>query len=122
MILRQPFHVTGVSNSIAYDPVPLQSTAAEKKRLVTVSLVVDEVADNEVRGYHERAMIFGIPDRLIDVESATGNINLAKPGARINEIPVDLPIPVGEAFKMAIQCAATATDVWGTYNYEIVTG
>lgn len=121
MIFRQYFHVAGIANTIVYD-TGLQSTAAEKKRLLSVSLIVDEVAANKVQGYHERAKIFDIPDQLVDVESVTGNINLAKPGARISEIEVGLDIPVGETFKAAIQCAATATDIYGTYNYELAGG
>jgi len=121
MINRQYFRVAGVANTITYD-TGLLSTQAEKKRLLSVSLAVDEVADNQVQGYHERAKVFDIPDRLVDVENATGAINLAKPGARLTEIEVGLDIPVGETFKVAVKCAATATDVLGTYNYELITG
>ena len=121
MIFRQYFHVAGQANTIIYD-TGLQSTAAEKKRLLSVSLIADEVALNQVQGYHERAKIFDLPDQLIDVESSTGNINLAKPGARINDIEVGLDIPVGETFKVAIKCAATPTDIYGTYNYELAGG
>lgn len=83
-------------------------------------MVVDEVADNQVQGYHERAKVFDIPDRLIDVETAAGATDISKPGARINEIEVGLEIPVGETFKVAIKSGATATDILGTYNYEII--
>jgi len=119
MINRQHFHVVGVANTITYDS-GLLSTQAEKKRLLSISILVFGVIDNQVQGYHERAKIFDIPDRLIDVEDGTGSINLAKPGARINDIEVALDIPVGETFKVAMKCGATATDAWGTYNYELI--
>jgi hypothetical protein len=121
MITRQYFHVAGSTNTIVYD-TGITSTQAEKKRIVSVSLLVDEVADNQVQAYHERAKIFDIPDRLIDVENGTGSVNLSKPGLRINEIEVGLDIPVGETFKVAIKCGATATDIYGTYNYELIQG
>jgi hypothetical protein len=120
MIFSQYFHVAGIANTIQYDD-GLKSTEAEKKRLLSVRLVVDEVADNRVQGYHERAKIFDYPDRLIDEETSTGSIDKAKPGARINEIEIGLEIPVGEVFKVAIQCGATATDIYGAYVYELIT-
>jgi hypothetical protein len=32
---------------------------------------------------------------------------------------VGLDLPLGETFKIAIKCGATAKNVWGTYNYEL---
>jgi len=119
MIFGQRFKVTGVANTIAYDTEKLKSTEAEKKRLISVRLLVDEVADNDVQGYYERQKVFDYPDRLIDEETTAGATNKAKPGARVNEIEVGLEIPVGEAFAVAIKCGATATDVYGVYNYEL---
>ena len=118
MILTQYFHVAGVTNSITYDD-GIQSTSAEKKTLHSIRLVLDEVADNQVQVYHERTKIQDWPDRLFDVESATGNINLAKPSVRENDLEVSMPIPVGETVKIAIKCGATATDIYGCYVYEI---
>jgi len=57
---------------------------------------------------------------LIDVEADTYNTNLAKPGARINEIEVGLDIPAGETFKVAIKCGATPKNVHGYYAYELI--
>lgn len=118
MLLTQWFHVAGVTNSIAYDD-GLKSTETEKKVLHSIRLVLDEVADNQVQVYHERTKLHDFPDRLIDVENSTGAINLAKPGARINDIEVEFPIPVGESVKVAMKCGATATDAYGVYVYEI---
>ena len=115
---RQKISLAGVVNTITYDD-GLKSTEAEPKRLIEVELAVDQVIDNDVQGWHERQKVFDIPDRLIDVENSTGAINLAKPGARISSIDVNLDIPVGETFKLAIKCGATATDIMGCYVYEI---
>ena len=119
MITRQYFKVTGATNTITYD-AGLQSTAAEKKRLLSISIIAGGITDNQVQGYHERAKVFDIPDRLIDFEGDAYNTDAAKPGARINEIEVGLEIPVGETFKVAIKCGAVLTEIWGTYNYEIM--
>lgn len=121
MIFRQYIYLAGIINDIAYDP-GLISTPSEKKRLVSISLLVNQVIDNHVQGYHEKAKVFDIPDRLIDVENNAYNYNYQKPGARINEIEVGLDIPVGETFKLAMKSGATATNIYGMYNYELITG
>jgi len=119
MELKQPFTITGIPNDIAYDS-GLSSTAAEKKRLLYISALVSGYADNEVQGYHERAKVFGIPDRLMDMEVDAYTTNYAKPGARINVIEVGLEIPVGETFKAAIKCGATTKNLIGFYAYELI--
>jgi len=120
MIFRQPFKVTGVANKSTPD-TGLKSTEAEKKRLLSIWVVVSGQADNFIQGYHERAKMFEIPDRLIDVETDAFDYNKAKGANRINEIEVGFDIPAGQAFSIAIQCGATAKDLHGCYNYEIIT-
>jgi len=119
MRFTQLFRITGVANKIAYADA-LTSTEAEKKRLLSVHLLVNNYKDNDVQGYHERAKVFDIPDRLLDMEDEGCSLNRAKPGARINEIEVGLEIPIGETFKVAIKCAANVSDVHGFYAYELI--
>lgn len=119
MVLTQLFRVTGVANTITYD-AGLASTEAEKKRLLSVNLLVTNYKDNDVQGYHERAKVFDIPDRLLDMEDAGMSLNRAKPGARINEIEVALEIPIGEKFKVAISCGADVANLHGFYKYELI--
>ena len=121
MIFRQRFFVQGIINKIIYD-TGLLSTQSEKKRLLSVSVIADLTKDNDIQGYHERAKVFDIPDRLVDVEVDAFTTNLAKPGARINEVEVGLDIPVGETFMVAVKSGAAASAIYGTYNYEIITG
>ena len=121
MELKQPSSITGVASDITYD-LGLTSTATEKKRLLYVGLQVSGYAGNEVQGYHERAKVFGIRDTLVDTEDPTFDTNKAKPGARINVVEVGLDIPIGEVFKAAIQCGATAKNLYGFYAYELITG
>lgn len=118
MILTQRFKITGVANTITYDD-GLKSTSTEKKKLHSVQLVLNGQADNDVQLYHERTKIQDWPDRLIDVEVDAFTTNLAKPGARMNDLEVEFDVPVGEAVKVAIKCGATAKDVYGCYVYEL---
>jgi len=117
----QMFRVTGVANKVTYDD-GLKSTETEKKKLVAIHVNMDDWAptdDNEIQGWHERAKIFEFPELMfnripINVEPAVQRLELK------SIIPVDLEVPVGETFKIAISCAATACNMRGVYEYEIV--
>lgn len=121
MELKQLFRITGVANQITYD-AGLASTETEKKKLLYVGIQTTGYADNDIQGYHERAKVFDIPDTLVDVEVAAFNENESKPGPRITQVEVGLDIPVGETFKVAIKCGATAKDLKGFYAYELIGG
>lgn len=117
----QLLRITGGANAVKYDD-GLQSTATEKKRLVAVHIQMDAYAgtdDNEIQGWHERAKIFELPEKMFSTEIVTATSSTAG-REKMPSVPVDLEIPVGETFKVAIKCAATAIDVRGAYEYEIV--
>ena len=118
----QKFRITGVANAVTYDD-GLKSTEAEKKRLVTCHVQMNSWAatdDNDVQGWHERAKVFEAPERMFNYV----DIAVSPPVSRFelgSKLPVDLDIPVGETFKIALKCAATAVDMRGMYEYEIIT-
>jgi hypothetical protein len=120
MIFFQSFRVTGVANSITYD-AGLKSTESEPKRLIAVLLQLAAWAgtdDNDIQGYHERAKVFDIPEKLFPQLEAATTAGAAGKGGFV-EIPVDLDLPVGEIFKVAIKCSATLNTVHGAYKYEL---
>lgn len=118
----QLFRITGRANNITYDD-GLKSTEAEKKRLVACHIQMNSWAasdDNEVQGYHERAKVFDIPEKLFP--NLRNNLNEALiSGPMSIPIPVDLDIPAGESFKVALKCSASQVDLRGAYEYEIIT-
>ncbi|GAH21411.1 unnamed protein product [marine sediment metagenome] len=117
----QLFRITGVANAITYDD-GLKSTEAEKKRLVACHIQMNSWAatdDNEVQGYHERAKVFDLPERLFNTERL-GTSLPSNTRAKRDQVPVDLDIPVGESFKVAIKCASQASNIRGAYEYEII--
>jgi hypothetical protein len=121
MRLFQLFRIQGVANVITYD-AGLKSTEAEKKSLKNIYLQMDAQAatdDNNVLGYHERAKVFELPEKMIPTQLHTDTALKSPFGAHLM-IPVELDIPAGETFKAAIQCAATATILRGVYEYEIM--
>lgn len=117
----QSFRITGVANSVIYDG-GLKSTLAEPKRLIACHVQMDKHAgtdDNDVQGYHERAKVFDIPEKLFPA-CLVASTAPDKHEPTSKPIPVDLDIPAGETFKVAMKCAATLCIVRGTYEYEII--
>jgi len=118
----QLFRITGVANVITYDG-GLKSTAAEPKRLLAVHIQMDKHAgtdDNDVQGYHEQAKVFDIPEKLFPC-CLTASVAPDKAEPTSKPVPVDIDLPVGDIFKVAIKCAATLCNMRGTYEFEIVT-
>lgn len=117
----QLIRISGGANAVKYDG-GLKSTETEKKRLVAVHVQMDAYAatdDNEIQGWHERAKVFEFPEKMFSTEVSTATSSTAG-REKMPSIPVDMEIPSGESFKLAIKCAATAIDVRGAYEYEIV--
>lgn len=117
----QLFRITGVANTITYND-GLKSTEAEKKRLVACHIEMESWAptdDNEVQGYHERAKVFDIPEKMFPLERETA-VSSPAHGSKLSPVPVDLDLPAGETFKVALKCAATLTKLRGAYEYEII--
>lgn len=117
----QLIRITGDFNKITYDE-GLKSTEAEPKRLIACHVQMQAQAatdDNDIQGYHERAKVFDIPEKLIATQLHTETAQ-TQPDPNFTKIPVDLDIPVGETFKAALKCAATETNMRGMYEYEII--
>lgn len=116
----QLFRITGVANNITYD-TGLKSTETEKKKLTKVMVQSNAQAptdDNDVQGWHERAKVCEFPEKMIPTQILSSTTQVLNDKTWF-EIPVDINIPVGETFKIAIKCAATATNIRGVYEYEM---
>ncbi|KKM77760.1 hypothetical protein LCGC14_1366820 [marine sediment metagenome] len=122
MILFQKIQFDGVANAITYDD-GLKSTEAEPKRLRAVLVELekyDGTDDNcQVQGYHERSKTFDIPDKLFPAELKTATAQKAA-GQKMARILVEMDVPVGEVFKLAIKCASVAIAIRGAYEYELI--
>ncbi|MBA7636353.1 hypothetical protein ES703_43971 [subsurface metagenome] len=117
----QLFRITGAANSIKYDG-GLISTEAERKRLIACHIQMNSYAatdDNDVQGYHERTKVFDIPEKMFpSLRNTVVAAVLSEPMSKV--IPVDLDIPAGETFKVALKCAASNVDLRGMYEFEII--
>lgn len=116
----QLFRITGVANAITYDD-GLKSSETEKKKLTKIMVQSNAQAatdDNDVQGYHERAKVFEFPEKMLPTQVAGSTTQVLAAQSWL-DIPVDIDIPVGETFKVAHKCAATATNIRGVYEYEM---
>ncbi len=117
-ILYQKFTVTGQANLTIYDG-GITSTDAEKKKVISIIVSTSGQVGNDVQLWLEREKKADIPDFNLDTVEASGT-NIYKSTNKINELPVDLEIPVGQTLKVAIKCGGTLKSLYGAYKYEVV--
>ena len=118
MIWHKEIRITGIANSTIFDD-GLESTEKEPKTLISILVQISGYADNDVEGWLEKTKVFDLPDYLLDTDANTGSANQQYSAMRINEIPVQVELAVGERFKIALRCGATAKNIKGAYIYEI---
>lgn len=116
--LYQAYAVTGSANTTVYDS-GITSTETEKKRVLSVLINVSNYAGNLVQGWLEREKKVDVYDYVLNTDNATGT-NAYRSTSKIIEIPLELDVPVGQTFKMAIKSGGTATNIQGAYKYEII--
>jgi len=119
MTLRyKKFEVRGTANTIGYD-VGLTSTEEEPKKLKYIEIRVDAFHKNTIEGWLEREQFFEILDRTVEAVNGVtiADINTRNPIARLD---IDVDIPIGQTFKVAIRCGAAITNIEGAYAYEII--
>jgi len=120
MRYHQLFRETTATNEIKYDG-GLKSTKIEQKKLLNIHVQLSVHSgnnNNDFQGYLERAKIFEIPEEMIPT-LALAEGTLTESGERFLIIPVNIDIPVGEVFKVAMKVGATGCTFRGMYEYEI---
>ena len=118
MIWHKEFRLAGIANSTVYD-MGLESTEKEPKTLISLLIQTSGYADNDIEGWLEKTKVFDLPDYLLDTDANTGLTNQQYSGMRVNEIPVQVELGIGERFKVALRCGATLTSLRGAYVYSV---
>lgn len=113
------FTITGVININTKHATGLESTKAEPKRLVAVLLSVSARIGNQILGHIERKEIFSLYDYMLHTAIASGTNQYPSTDSMIR-IPIDYIIPVGDRFIPSITCGGTASNVFGSFEYEIL--
>ncbi|MBA7628010.1 hypothetical protein ES703_35480 [subsurface metagenome] len=106
------FSVTGVANVTTFDD-GLISSVAEPKKIMAILISVSKWRNNNLEGWIETNRILEISDFVLNTSEDEGC------GVAIIRIPIDEIIKPGMIFKIAINCGATATNIFGAYEYEL---
>lgn len=118
MIWHKELRITGTPNATIFDD-GLESTEKEPKTLISILIQTSGYADNDIEGWLEKTKVFDLPDYLLDTIANTASASQQYAAMRINEIPIQVELSVGERFKVALRCGATEKNLKGAYVYEI---
>jgi len=113
------FSITGVINTDSDPSVELESTKTEPKQIKAILVSVSAYAGNTIRGVIEREKILEIYDYALRTHVASGTNQYPTVNGLIR-IPLDHKIEVGDSFKLTLNNGGTATDLYGSYEYEIL--
>lgn len=114
---RKKFDITGVINVTTPDE-GIVSSEAEPKRITAVVMNVSGYADNVIEFWRETEKLSEIYDKLVCTEASSGSTNVQYDTAKEQRFEVDLELPIGETFLVAMLCGGTAKNVHGFYEYE----
>ncbi len=108
------FDVQGVVNVTESD-AGLVSLVEEPYHINAILITADAWEGNILEGWIGTERVLEIPDYLLDTqqEAAVAGVSTSK----INRIPIDIDIPAGQIFKVAIRCGAAASRIYGSYEY-----
>lgn len=113
------FTITGVANITTFDSPGLISPRGEKRHVDSITVNLSGHAGNKIEVWLDREKRITVYDYSLDTSEASGT-NMFKSVVKKAEIPVDLDVPEGATLNVAITCGATPKNVFGTYNYRIV--
>ena len=108
------FDVQGVINVTTYDD-GLVSLVEEPYHIDAILLTADAWEGNILEGWIGTERILEIPDYLIDTQQEALVAGLST--TKHNRIPIDMDIAPGQRFRFAIRCGATASRIYGAYEY-----
>lgn len=109
------FHITGVINVTTYDG-GLMSPVENPVHVNAVILNSSATEGNYIEAWIGTKKVLEVVDYCCDTqEEAAAFTGLSV--VKIGRLPVDLDIPAGQAFKIAIRCGGTASNLFGSYEY-----
>lgn len=116
----QSFTVVGVINVTTLD-AGLVSLVEEPKKIRAILINTDTTEGNLIEGWIGNRRVFSGYDYLFDTQEETAGATAPLSQNKINRIPLDLDIPPGQIFKIGINCGAVANDLFGSYEYDLLT-
>ena len=117
-VRTQALTAAGSANATVLDG-GIASTEDEKIRLLGVHVSVDQLAGNTIEGWIGQTRHVEIYDYNVRTHAASGT-NQYPDTRAANYLPINRDLEVGKSFKLGIKCGATATDVFGAYEFEVI--
>ena len=119
-MLYKAFNVTGVVNVTTLD-AGLVSLVNEPKKIIAILINLNTHEGNIVEGWIGTHRILEVYDYIFDTQEESAADTPPFSSHKISRLPIDNDIPAGEIFKIGINCGAVANDLYGAYEYEIIT-
>jgi hypothetical protein len=126
MLQYQHFNVPYTTADLVLD-TGLASTEKEPKTLHSILVQVDGYNGAYVEGWIKQRKLVDIQDSLIDTTEVQAEFDSdgvpanAKSAMRINEIPVEIELGVGEIFQIGIRNVGGTVSLAGSYVFEVRT-
>ncbi len=116
-MLYKELQITGVINVTTLDE-GLVSLTEEPKTIKAVLINISAYEGNVVEGWIGTERVLAIYDYNFDTQDETAGATAPYSTSKIGRLPVDIPIPPGQIFKIGIRCGGTANNIYGAYEYE----
>lgn len=111
------FTAVGVINTTVAD-AGLTSLVAEPVKVVAILINSSAQEGNMIEGWIGTDRVLEIYDYCLDSQELTGADTFPISTVKMGRVPVDLEIPAGQIFKIAIRSGGTASNIFGSYEYE----
>jgi len=114
------YTVAGVANVTTLDG-GLVSLVLDPVIIDAVIINVDAYEGNIIEGWIGTERVLEIYDYCLDTQDETAAATAPYSTSKIGRIPVNIPIPAGNIFKIGVRCGAAANNLFGAYEYSKVT-
>lgn len=113
------YTVVGVVNITTLDG-GLVSLVDDPVIIDAVIINVDTYEGNVIEGWIGTERVLEIYDYCLDTQDETAGATAPYSNTKMGRIPVNIPVPAGQIFKIGVRCGAVANDLFGAYEYSKV--
>ena len=116
-MIYKAFNVNGILNTTQYDD-GLVSLVEVPVRLKSFIINTSAMEGNIVEGWIGNKKLVEIYDYCLDTQEETAGATAPLSQNKISIIPLDIDIPPGQLFRIAINSGGVASNIFGAYAYE----
>lgn len=116
-MIYKAFTVVGILNTTQYDD-GLQSLVEVPVKLKFVIINTSTMEGNIIEGWIGNRKVLEIYDYCLDTQEETVGATAPLSQNKISSLTIDIDIPPGQKFRIAINSGAVASNLFGAYAYE----